>query len=257
MRAGVVAALVLGLASIAHGDVVGGANVRVTFHGWLTPRELPRQLAAPVTLHVKGSLRMTDGGEPPALDRVRIEVNRHARISTAGLPVCRQGAIEASTSEQALETCRSSLVGTGSFRAHIKIPEQAPFPALGRMLAFNSISHGRRVILAHVFGVHPVPTGQVLTLAFQRPQRGTFGTVLSLRLPELAADWGHVTGFELALHRRYRFHNRSRSLISANCPAPRGFQSALFPAARGTYFLSDGRVIRRLVSGTCRVEAVP
>ena len=183
-----------------------------------------------------------------------IEINRHARISTAGLPVCALGSIEASTTAQALVTCRDSLVGTGIFTAHIEIPEQAPFPARGRMLAFNAVSHGRHVILAHVFGRQPLPTGQVLTLTFQRPERGTFGTVLSLKLPELAADWGHVTGFELDLHRRYRFRNRWRSVISASCPAPRGFDFAPFPAARGTYYLSDGRVINRLVSGRCQVD---
>jgi hypothetical protein len=121
------------------------------------------------------------------------------------------------------------------------------------MLAFNALAGGRRVILVHVFGRDPVPTGQVLTLRVRRSRGGTFGTVLAMKMPDLAANWGHVTGFSLALHRLYRFGDRRRSLISASCPAPNGFNSAVFPAARGTYFLGDGRTIRRLVSGTCRV----
>lgn len=238
----------------ARGDVVGGANVRVSFHGWLTPKELPRRVAAPVALHVKGSLRTTDRRNPPGLERVRIEINRHASISTAGLPRCRYGSIDASTSRRALAVCRRALVGTGTFKAHITIPEQAPFPARGRLLAFNAVLGGRHVILAHVFGRKPVPTGEVLVLSFERPQGGTFGAVLSLQLPEVAGDWGHVTGFRLDLHRRYRAGGRIRSMMRASCPAPRGFRLGVFPAARGTYYLSDGRVIRRLVTGTCRVR---
>jgi hypothetical protein len=251
--AAAVALLVAALGPAARADVIGGANVRVGFHGWLSPRQLPRHGTAPVALHVKGSVHLTHGGTPPDLDRVRIEVNRHAAISTAGLPACRPGPLLATTSKQALEACRPALIGDGLFRAHIAIPEQAPFPAHGRMLAFNSVSHGRHVILVHVFGRHPVPTGQVLTLSLRRAQGGTFGTVLSLKMPAVAAAWGHVTGFSLTLHRLYRFRGSRRSLISASCPAPSGFSSAVFPAARGTYFLGDGRTIRRLVSGTCHV----
>lgn len=247
-------AATIAVAAVAHGDVIGGANVRVSFHGWLSPRELPRSGAAPVSLHVKGSLRTTNGREPPGLERVKIEINRHATVSTAGLPRCRARSLEATTSQGALERCRASLVGTGTFRAHIRLPESAPFPAFGRLLAFNGVDHGKRVILAHVFGRRPVPTGQVLTLARQRSGRGTFGTTLTIRLPEVAGRWGHVTGFDLELHRLYRFRGRTRTVIGASCPAPVGFRSALFSAARGTYYLSDGRVIHRLVSGRCRVR---
>jgi hypothetical protein len=253
--AALVAIATIAVAAAAHGDVVGGANVRVSFHGWLSPRELPRGDAAPVSLHVKGSLRTTDGNEPPGLERVRIEINRHATVSTAGLPRCRQRWLEATTSRRALERCRASLIGTGTFRAHIRLPESAPFPAFGRLLAFNGVHNGRPAILAHVFGRRPIPTGQVLTLALRRSGRGTFGTTLTIRLPEVAGDWGHVTGFNLELHRLYRFRDRTRTVIGASCPAPAGFNSALFSAARGTYYLSDGRVIHRLVSGRCRVRS--
>jgi hypothetical protein len=252
------AALVVGLITAligpaARADVIGGANVRVGFHGWLSPRELPRHRAAPVALHVTGSVHVAGGGNPPDLDRVRIEVNRHAAISTVGIPSCRLGPLLATSSRQALEACRPALIGTGLFRAHITIPDSAPFPARGRMLAFNAVKGGRRVILVHVYGRDPVPTGQVLTLDVARSRGRTFGTVLSMKMPKLAADWGHVTGFSLTLERLYRFRGSRRSLIRASCPAPRGFTSASFPAARGTYFLSDGRTIRRLVSGTCHV----
>jgi hypothetical protein len=242
-------------ATIAQADVVGGANVRVTFNGWLTPRALPRTGLAPVKLHLKGRLWTSDGRSPPPLRRVVFAINRHGKVAMRGLPVCRKSAILSTSSAQALASCRKALVGSGRFNAHIEIPTQAPFPARGRMLAFHSKRHGRHVILAHIFGTDPVPTVRVLTLTFQRPKRrGRFGATMSLRLPELGEDWGHVSGFELALHRRYTYRNQRRSVVSASCPAPRGFTLAVFTAAKGTYYLADGRVITRVITGTCKVR---
>lgn len=249
----VIGALLAFAAVAARAEVIGGASVRVSFNGWIAPEKLPRAGVAPVALHVRGALETVGGGDLPALRSVTIEINRHARISTAGLPTCRRGTLEARTTKQALRACRSALVGSGRFSADIHIPEGAPFPAEGRMLAFNATSGGRHVILAHIFGRDPVPTASVLTFAFERPSTGTFGTVMSIELPDLADDWGHLTGFEVELQRRYLAGGRERSLISANCPAPRGFSSAIFAAARGVYRLADGREITRLVSGTCHV----
>jgi hypothetical protein len=247
------AAATLG-AAIAQADVVGGANVRVTFRAWLTPRYLPRTEPAPVTLHLEGSLETRDGKEPPALRRVTVAVNRYGRVTTEGLPTCPRGALVATTTIQALTACRAALVGDGIFTAHIAIPEQAPFPSRGRVLAFNAVQRGHRVILAQIFGRDPVPTSQVLTLSFQRQRKGRFGTTLALTMPRVGDDWGHVTGFELNLHRRYRYRGRVRSVISASCPAPNGFDSAVFAAARGIYLLADGREISRVFTGSCWVR---
>jgi hypothetical protein len=242
------------LAAAAQADVFGGAKVRATFSGWLQPRSLPRDGEAPVALHLKGTLRTTDGATLPQLRRMTIAINRFGRVSTDGLPACRQRRLAARTTREALAACRDSLVGGGRFSAFIAIPAQAPFPARGRLLAFFSRQQGRRVILAHIYGREPLPTTTVLTLRFQRSESRAYETAMSLTMPQVGEDWGHVTGFELNLHRRYTHRGRERSLISASCPAPRGFGSAVFKAAKGTYHLADGRVINRTVTGRCRVR---
>ena len=240
--------------TVAGADIFSGANVHVTFNGRIEPRSLPRFEPAPVRLFLKGALSAADGNEPPSLLRVTIALNRHGEVRTVGLPVCRKRSITSSTTRQALAACRDALVGHGRFKARIEIPDLAPFPANGRVLAFNARLHGRPVILAHIYGREPVPTTRVLTLTFQRQRSGAFGTTISLTLPNARKNWGHVTGFSLYLHRRYEYRHRVHSLISASCPAPRGFDSAVFKAAKGTYYLADGRVITRVLSGSCRVR---
>jgi hypothetical protein len=144
-------------------------------------------------------------------------------------------------------------VGTGLFTAHVSIPEQSPFPSVGKVLAFNSLYRGRHVILAHIFGTSPVPTTQILVLRFGHLDGGAFDTTLTTRMPEATEKWGYATGFALTLDRRYTYRGRSRSVISANCPAPRGFTLASFSAARATYELASGRTLKRVLDGRCRV----
>jgi hypothetical protein len=241
-------------AASAGGDVFGGANVRATFDGWISPRALPRDRPQPIALHLRGRLWTTDGRLPPALRRITISINRHGRVSTVGLPVCQRRKLVAKRSAGALRDCGDALVGSGRFDAHIQIPTAAPFPAHGRVLAFNSVEDGRRVIHAHIYGTEPLPTVQVLTLRFRRPGPGTYGTELTMTMPNVGDDWGHVTGFLLDLQRRYVHRGRERSLLSANCPAPEGRRSALFSAAKGTYHLADGRELSRIVVGRCSVR---
>ncbi len=243
---------VAAVAATSHADTFGGANVRAKFEGWVTPRALPREVPRPVALHLRGSLSTRDGRLPPQLLSMEIAINRLGRVSTVGLPTCRRGRVVAASTRSAMARCGDALLGRGQFTAHIQVPSQAPFPARGRMLAFNAREAGRRVILAHIYGTDPVPTSQVLTLRFGR-ERGTFGTTMSVEMPKVADDWGHVTGFSLDLERRYVYRGRERSLLSARCPAPEGTRSVAFSAARGTYHLADGRELSRIVVGRCRV----
>ena len=228
---------------VAQAGVFGDANVRASFEGRLTPRALPRANPVPVALRMEGALMSTNGQEPPRLQRMAIAINRHGTVSTIGLPVCPIGSIVATTTTQALATCREALIGSGRFTAHIAIPTQAPFPAYGRMLAFNSVLHGRRVILAHIYGTDPVPTSRVLVMTYQRKNPGTFGTILSMQMPNLTVNWGYATGFKLTLHRLYTYRSKLRSFIAPTAPPRGGFGVALFTAAKGTYYLADGRQV--------------
>lgn len=241
-------------AGLARAETFTGPNVAASFAGWLTPHALPRNGLAPVALHMRGALQAVGSREPPQLERVTIAINRNGKLSTAGLPVCRWRLIQTTTTAQALKACRAALVGRGSFTAHIALPSQAPFPARGRMLAFNSILGGRRVILAHIYGTEPLPTARVLVLRFLRRGNGTFGITMTVRLPTATVNWGYATGFRLTLRRRYTYRGRQLSFLSAGCPAPRGFPGASFTAARGIYYLADGRRISRLLHGTCTVS---
>jgi hypothetical protein len=244
----------LALIAAAGAEIVSGGNVRVSFRGWISPRKLPRAGTAPVSLHVAGTVQPLGGRNPASLQRVKVEFNRHGSVSTRGLPVCPRRRLQGSTTVEALERCRGALVGSGRFTAHVVIPETSPFPAVGRMLAFNSTFHGRPALAAQVFGTDPVPISQVLPISIRQRGEDGFGPTLSVQMPQVGDDWGYVTGFAMTFHRSYLYRGRPRSFLTASCPAPAGIGEAPFRAARGTYYLSGGRALSRVVSGSCEVR---
>jgi DNA-binding beta-propeller fold protein YncE len=234
-------------------EVTQHGKLRVAFAGEIAPRRLPRHGSAPVSASLGGQISTTDGSDPPQLRRVTIAINSHAHLDPAALPPCRIADIDPSTSEGALQACRRSLVGEGSFSANVKLPSQSPFPSEGKVLAFNGALHGRPVILAHIFGTHPVPTSIVLPFAIVGA-KGAYGTTLRASLPQVTGDWGYVTGLSLRLERRFSSHGHRRGYISAGCPAPKGFPGAVFPLMRTSFAFAGGPNLTSVLTRSCKVR---
>lgn len=238
---------------LASAEVIAGGNYRISFTGSMTPAKLPRVGLQPISVSVRGAVQPLPGPPSPALREFTVAINRHARLSLRGLPVCPRRRISGNSTSQALAGCRGALVGSGHFSAHIDFPEQAPFPAAGRLLVFNSRYRGHRALLGHVFGRQPIPTAIDMYFRLHQEQEGPFGLTLTATLPEVGEEWGYVKSFEVSLGRRYLFHGRERSLLAAGCPAPAGIYSAPFKLARGIFNLADSSTRSRVLTGVCHV----
>jgi hypothetical protein len=247
--------VLLSVLGVAQADVVTGGNVRISFHGWIVPKTLPRSTPAPIALHIAAKVTPIEGRRPESLRQVTVEINRHAVGTTRGIPVCPWKRIRTVSSHRALKVCGEALIGTGHFSSHIDIPESAPFPAEGRMLAFNSMRHGRPTVAAHVFGKDPVPTAEVLPMTFRPSGHGRFGPIVAVRMPKIGNDWGYVTGFDLTLKRIYRYRGQRMSLISASCPLPADIDEAPFRAARGIFEMADGSTLTRILESSCHASS--
>jgi hypothetical protein len=238
----------------ARAETVAGKGVRISFQGRISPSSLPRSVPAPVALHVAGTVGALGDESPAALERLTVQVNRHAHFSTHGLPSCPRRRLGGTSTGEALSACGEALLGSGHFTSHIEIPEQAPFPARGRVLAFNTTREDRPAIAIHVFGRKPASITTVLGAAITRsgPASSSLGPRLTIEMPKIGDDWGYVSSFDLTLHRRYRYRGRNLSVVTATCPAPTDLDKVPFKAARGTFELADGQTLTRTVSGTCR-----
>jgi hypothetical protein len=243
-------------AGLAQAELAQDGNVRISFSGDFSPRSLPRDRLAPVTIDVRGAIGTTDGTHPPAVRKIEIAINRHGKLSTEGLPVCSGPLLQSTSTESALSRCRSALVGRGQFGANVEFPNaEEPVLATGRMLAFYGRSNGKRAILLHLYATTPVRATFVLPLTISSKKGNElFGTILSAKIPTLAGGLGSVTKIDLTIGRDYTYRGQSRSFINASCPAPAGFPGAIFSLARGSFYFADGKKIQTTLARDCRVR---
>jgi hypothetical protein len=241
-------------AGVAQGELSQKGNLRISFDGSFSPRSLPRDRPAPVSVSVEGSIETTDGSHPPAVRRIEIALNRNGHLSTVGLPICTSPLLQSTSTQTALEHCRPALVGRGHFGADVKFPSQNPFPAHGTILAFNGKQGGEPALLLHLYGTTPVQATFVLPLKISRNGKGQFGTVLAANIPTLAGGLGSVTDIDLKIGRNYTYRGQPRSYISASCDAPAGFPGAVFPLAKGSFYFADGRMLDTTLSRDCHVR---
>ncbi|HEY2052492.1 MAG TPA: hypothetical protein VGH14_01000 [Solirubrobacterales bacterium] len=248
----VAALAALSLASFARAEVVQKGGIRVKFEGRLTPNSLPRVGRAPVRVSVGATITPLRSAEPPRLKRISIAINSAGEFSPGALPVCTVRDIQPSTTQNALKACGDSLVGTGTFSAKILLPQEAAFPAGGKLYAFNGVFDGHPAILAHVYGTEPVPTS--FTLPFEISSRkGELGTVLTASLAEATGKAGYITGLTLSLGGSAISRESRRGYLTAGCPAPKGFGGAVFPFAKAS-FEFDGRRLTSTLVRNCKVR---
>ena len=233
-------------------EVTQRGHLRVTFDGALRPHALPRQGVAPVRVTVGAKIATTDAKTPPQLRKISIAINKNGRFDPTGLPICRLDQIQPSTTADALEACRSSLIGEGQFAAKVLLAGQAPFPSNGKVYAFNSRLDGKPAILAHVYGTQPAPASYTLPFVLSRA-KGTFANVLSASLPAVTSNSGYITGLEMTLGRNFTYKGKRRSYLSAGCPAPKGFPGAVFSFARASFGFGS-KTVSSTLSRSCRVE---
>lgn len=244
----------LALATLAQAAITQKENLRVTVTGKLSPHALPRTGAAPVAVSVAGQVSTTDESDPPQLQQLKIEINSHGRLDYSGLPLCRISQIQPASNTRALSACRSALVGQGSFSATLSLPGQAPYPTQGRLLVFNARQGGRQVLLGHIYNFHPFSSSFVITFEISNRRHGTYGTTLTANLTKSLGNKRNLTGIAMTLSRRYAYRGASHSFLSADCPAPKGVRSVLFPLARTSFAFAGNTTLTSTLNSSCGVR---
>jgi hypothetical protein len=244
----------LATSSLASAEVTQEGNLRVSFTGGIAPNALPRKGAAPVKVSFGGDIKTTDGAQPPQLRTISLAINRAGRLDYRGLPACHYHQINPASTKEAIETCPASVIGTGTFSAHVVLPEQSPFPSSGEVTAFNGILHGRHVVFVHVYGTTPLPQSQVIVFEIGRTS-GAYRTTLTGELPQVAAEWGYVSGLSLTLGRIFKYKGRRHALFTAGCPAPSGFTAASFSFAKAEFGFEDGRQLGVTMTRICHAKS--
>ena len=241
-------------AALAQAEITQQGNLRVSVSGKLSPNKLPRSGTAPVAVTVGGKIATTDESAPPQLRKLEIEINRHGRLDSTGLPTCKIGLIRTASNGRALGACGSSLVGEGKFFGTITLPGAAPYPIEGKLLVFNGTEHGKPVLYGHIFSPHPFATSFVIAFQIANNGKGPYGTTLSADLSKALGTQRNLTGIEMTLSRRYTYKGRQRSYVSAGCPAPKGFPGASYPLAQTSFSFATGATLTTVLNRSCKAR---
>lgn len=241
-------------AKVREYEIIQKENLRVKFGAEFTPSTLPRKNPAPITVEVAGAISTTDGTHPPPLRRLEMEINRHGRIETIGLPTCTAPLLQSTTTKEALARCGDARVGSGSFRAQLALGVGKDVPATGKATIFNSRHNGKPEMLVHLFIGVPVRVTMVVPITIGHKEEGDYGTVLRAHIPKLGGGLGSVTEIDLELGRRYMSGGKRRSYLAAACSAPEGVGSVPFPFLRGKFRFEAHRKVVASLLKSCTVR---
>lgn len=195
-------AALTGLAGAEKPTIVKLGNLELTLNGGFSPKALPKNKLASITLNVSGKIRTLDGTHLPALKEAIVDTDKNGTINAKGVPVCTSGKLQAQTSDNALKVCKKALVGKGTTTAEVEFSEQKPIDVNSKLLAFNGgVKGGTTTIFIHAFFSNPVNGAIVTTVKVSKRRSGRFGTRSIATIPKIAGGFGSVKSFSLTINR--------------------------------------------------------
>jgi hypothetical protein len=234
--------------TVAQADYVQHGKLLVYFDAGIKPKALPRDELRPVKVGFIGSFENLDGSDVPALKTMTLQLAKGGVVQSTGLARCSKARLVQQTTESAIAECRDALVGSGEVSTAVRFPDGRRLRAKSKLLLFNS----SRDILMHIYTTEPLEGTFIIPLHIHK-SRGPFGTVLSARVPRLAAGYGYLTGFRMTMSRLYRYRGQKRSYLLASCAAPKGLNRVAFELARVDFRFAGGVKVSNSSLNVCRV----
>jgi len=220
--------------------IIKVGNLVIELNGGVTPTALPKNKLSPITLEVSGKISTADGKHPPALKEVIFEADKNGTVNAKGLPVCTSGKLQATDTAAAKKACSTAIVGEGITNVEVEFPEQKPFIAKSKLLAFNGgVKGGTTTIFIHAYLSSPVSAAVVTTVKVSKVHNGRFGTKSIATIPKIAGGSGSVKEFQLKFHRDFTYKGKKQSYLLAKCPDGHFNAHAVSVFSDGTKLVGD------------------
>jgi hypothetical protein len=230
--------------SNASAQVVRVGNLIIEIEGGVSPKKLPRDTLAPITLDLSGSIATADKTQVPVLRTLSLEFDKHGTLNTKGLAICNTHKLQSTVTSQAKQSCKDSLIGQGRAEAEIYLPEQPPFSAGGQLLIFNGPPKGNNpTLIAHVYAFVPAPTTFVTTIDISKA-KGKYATKAEVKIPTIVSGQGSLISFKAKLHKTWSYKGQRQNLLLARCANGHFF-------AHGDFLFSDGTKLSGDVAKSC------
>ncbi len=218
--AAAIAMAVAGVATSANKPtVIKVGDLTLTFNGGFSPTKLSKTTLTPIALNVTGKIEKAGGKRPPALKSFVLETDKNGAVDAKGLPTCKGGQLEATTTATAEKACKSAIVGKGTTDVIVEFAEQAPINIASKLLIFNGgVSGGKTTLFIHAYLSSPVAAAIVTTVKIKKKKNGRYGTQSVASIPKIAGGAGSVTDFALTVNKKYNYKGKQKSYLTAKCP---------------------------------------
>jgi hypothetical protein len=189
-------------------------ELELTANGGFSPKALSRTTQTPIELKAAGEIKEASGSHPPAIREIIIEGDKNAEVHVKGLPTCKSGQLQATTTSAALKACGPALIGEGQTTAQVAFAEQKPIDVPAKLQLFNGGEKGGKITwYAHAYFSQPISGAIVTTITITRHPHGAFGTLAVAKIPQITGGAGSITSFDLSIKKEVKGVNP----ISARC----------------------------------------
>lgn len=222
----------------ASADVYLPEPTEAMFRASVAPSRLPAREAVPVSLLLSEKIRNPEGGHPPPLKLVELELDRRLLPDVEGLPACHPGLQMRQMT--VAELCEPAQVGIGKADVEVAFPEQQPTEVEGSLQVFNG-GHvrGQDTFWLYVYLPAPVAGGIMMPLKLRPKRSGIYGLKGRLEVPKIANGAGSIT----YLGARFR-----KGIFSASCPS-RPLQ------AHASSNFANGEVVDSALTQRCKTAS--
>jgi hypothetical protein len=197
---------------------VEAGNLTFTFNGGFTPKKLPKNKLAPITLTASGKIATKDGTHPPALTEAIVETDKNGAVNVTGLPVCKSGQLQSRDTNAARKACPKAIIGTGKTTVEVQFPEQKPILVNSALTVFNGGKKGgKTTFYIHAFFTAPITGAIVTTVKISKVHNGRYGLKSVATIPKIANGSGSVKSFDLKIGKTYSYKGKKMSVLSAKC----------------------------------------
>jgi hypothetical protein len=202
---------------VAKPEKVIVGEIEVEYDGGFSPKALPKNEFSPISFFLWSKIRRVDGKHPPAIREFRLLGDKNVKIDVKGVPRCKSGQLQATTSAAARKACGPALVGSGTTEVEVQFPEQPPIPIKSELLAFNGgFSGGVTTLFIHAYLTAPVTAAIVTTAKIKKVKKGRYGTESIATVPKIAGGSGSVTYFKLKFDKGILFGKCPDGRLQAN-----------------------------------------
>jgi hypothetical protein len=189
-------------------------NLELTANGGFSPTALSKTKQTPIELKAAGEVKEADGSHPPAAREIIIEGDKNAEVHVKGIPTCKSGQLQATSTGAALAACKSALIGEGTTTAQVAFAEQKPISVPSKLLLFNGGEKGGKITwYVHAYFSNPISGAIVTTVTITKHPHGPFGTLAVAKIPQITGGSGSIVSFNLKIKKNVAGVNP----ISAKC----------------------------------------